>query len=172
MQRLAVQCRELPAERLGQTRDLGLESLAIKGIADDGRPDMGEVDAHLMSASGLQPAFEERGNRSAVALGGTERGDHSVVCDGSAALVRKHRHLSAARRMATDGGLDGAAGTRRRGPDKGEVGALQAARAAMIGKFGGEAAMGLIGLGHHQEPARVLVEAVDDARPRHPADAR
>ncbi len=41
----------------------------------------------------------------------------------------------------------------------------------MVGKFGGEAAMRLVGLGHDQKPARVLVETVDDAGPRDAADA-
>jgi hypothetical protein len=34
-----------------------------------------------------------------------------------------------------------------------------------------QAAMGGIGLGDHQQPARVLVEAVHDPRPAHAADA-
>ena len=42
----------------------------------------------------------------------------------------------------------------------------------MIGKFGGQSPMRPVGLGHYQESARVLVEAVNDARPGDPADAR
>jgi hypothetical protein len=41
----------------------------------------------------------------------------------------------------------------------------------MIGELLGEGTMGLVGLGHDQEAARVLVEAMHDAWPRHSADA-
>lgn len=42
----------------------------------------------------------------------------------------------------------------------------------MIGELRRQPRMGQIVLRHHEEPARVLVEAVDDAGPAHPADAR
>ena len=41
----------------------------------------------------------------------------------------------------------------------------------MVGELRGEAAVGAVGLGDDHQPARVLVEAVDDARPRDAADA-
>ena len=63
-------------------------------------------------------------------------------------------------------GRDGAPHT------SGEVAALELAGPAMVGELLGERAMRLVGLGHDQQPAGVLVETVHDARPRHAADAR
>ena len=42
----------------------------------------------------------------------------------------------------------------------------------MVGELLGKRAMGFVGLGHDQQAARVLVEAMDDAGPGHAADAR
>ena len=53
----------------------------------------------------------------------------------------------------------------------GLVSALQRAASSMVGELRREAAMGAVGLGHDHEAGGVLVETVNDARPRHAADA-
>ena len=58
-----------------------------------------------------------------------------------------------------------------RAPDQGKVGALQGAGAAVVGELRGEALMGEVVLGDDEEPGRVLVEPMHDARPLHAADA-
>ena len=73
--------------------------------------------------------------------------------------------------MAADRCIDGAMRPRRRAPDEREIAALELAGAAMVGELLGERAMRLVGLGDDQQPARVLVEAMHDAGPRHAADA-
>ena len=52
-----------------------------------------------------------------------------------------------------------------------EIGALERAGAAVVGELRRQAAMRAVVLGHDQQPARVLVEPVHDARPPHAADA-
>src|SRR5262245_9900596 len=74
--------------------------------------------------------------------------------------------------MAADRGIDRAAPALRASPDDGKVGALEAAVPAMGGELLRQALMGRIGLRHHEQARRVLVEAMDDARPSYPANAR
>ena len=45
---------------------LGLEAGAVNLVAEEGMAEMGEVDADLVGASGLELAGEERGDRLAV----------------------------------------------------------------------------------------------------------
>ena len=97
--------------------------------------------------------------------------DHAPMGDGRAAPLRQHRHLGPARRVAANGRIDRAMRAGRGAPDEGEIAALEFARAAMIGELLGERPVAVVGLGHDHEPARVLVEAMDDARARDPADA-
>ncbi len=74
--------------------------------------------------------------------------------------------------MAADRRIDRACLRGRRAPDEREIDALEPAAPAMVRELLGERAVRLVGLGHDQQPARVLVEAVHDAGPRHAADAR
>src|SRR5262245_17062426 len=73
--------------------------------------------------------------------------------------------------MAADRGIDRAAAALRASPDDGEIGALEAAVAAMGGELLRQALMRGVGLGHDEEAGRVLVEAMNDARPSYPANA-
>src|SRR5581483_6237533 len=148
------------------------EAPAVKRVADQGVPDMGEVDAHLMGAAGLKRAFDERGERPLAAFAVAEGLEHAPMSHSFASLPGMHGHLGAARGMAADRSIDDALRPRRRAPDEREIAALERPGAAVVGELLGERAMGLVGLGDHHEPARVLVEAMDDAGPDHSADAR
>ena len=59
MQRLAREALTRPCQRFGQPVGLGAEGLAVVGIADHRMADMGHMDADLVGAAGLQPAFDE-----------------------------------------------------------------------------------------------------------------
>ena len=103
----------------------------------------------------------------------TEGRDHLVVGHrvASASRYGHDGHLGAARLVAADRRVDGAVRPRRRAPHEREIAALELALAAMIGELLRQRAMGLVGLGDDEEAARVLVEAMHDARARHAADA-
>ena len=73
--------------------------------------------------------------------------------------------------MAADRRVDVAVRPRRRAPDKREIAALELSLPAVVGELLRQRAMGLVGLGHDEEAARVLVEAMHDARPSHAANA-
>src|SRR5579885_3235629 len=108
VQSLAVEARKLLANRFRQLAQLRFEALTVKRVADQGVPDMGEVDAHLVGAPGLEGAFDERGERSLAPFAATEGLKHAPMSHGLAALPREHRHLGAARGMAADRGIDDA----------------------------------------------------------------
>src|SRR5262249_36760737 len=162
---------ELLLHRFRKLAKFGLEAGAINRIANQWRAERGEVHAHLMGSSGLEPAFEQRGDGLAPASEGREQ--RLVVNRLASALAHgDNRHLGAARPVPADRRVDDALTARRRAPDKGEITALERAFATMVGELSGENAMGLVGLGHNEETARVLVEAMHNAWPRHAADAR
>src|SRR5690606_15042537 len=90
---------------------------------------------------------------------------------GVVAALALHRTLDAVS-GAAERSVDGAAQLLRPAPDDGLIGALKRACPAMVGKLGGEMAVGRIVLGGDQNTAGVLVEAVHDPRPTDAADAR
>ena len=138
-------------QRLPRERDRPAPS--VRRIADQRMADRRQVHADLVRASGLQPAAQQR--RVAEAL------DHLVV--GARGLARGHdRHRGAARRMATDRRVDGAAA--------GDVAARErqvlAAHAARL-QLADEAGLRRERPGHDQESAGLLVQPMDDAGARH-----
>ena len=96
------------------------------------------------------------------------RGRLETVVGQRALAALDHGHALAIARMAPDRPLDRAGRGRRPAPDDRRVAALD----PMDAELGREPHVGAVVLGDHHEPARVLVEAMDDARPQHPADAR
>src|SRR6185437_4302403 len=125
-----------------------------------------------MGASCLQRAFHERSDRTFASLAASEGRQHPPMSHSLTSLAWENRHLGPARRVAADRRVDDPSRSRRGAPDKREIAALERAGATMVGELLGESAMRLIGLGDDHQPARILVEAMHDAGPRHPADAR
>ena len=76
--------------------------------------------------------------------------------------------LLAVGRRAGERGVDRAVRGPRHAADDRQIEAVD----AVGGELPGKPFVGDVGLGHHQQPRRVLVDAVDDARPGDPADAR
>src|ERR1700730_8002723 len=148
---------------LGRRRELirlGLEARAIDRIAEERMADGSEMDPQLMRASRLQAACEQARNRlpvdAAIAF------EHLPMAD-RGATVCTHGHAIAHMGMAPDRLLDGAAGALRPSPDESKVAAAQRPGTAVVGELPAQRAVGAVGLGHDQETARVLVEAVHDA---------
>src|SRR5205814_9611849 len=77
------------------------------------------------------------------------------------------RHFLAVGWAAADIAADLAGRRHRHAPDEGAVGALDPAPR----EIARQRAVGGLGLGDDEEPARVLVETMHDPRPAHPADA-
>src|SRR6185437_9017363 len=168
MQRLAAQSGKFAAQRLGKASQLGFEARTVKRIADQGMADRAQMHAHLMRAPGLERAFEQRGDLLFSAAEGRDRAPmgHSLTSP-----VLERGHLGPARWMTSDRRIDHTLRPVWRAPYEGEIAALKLARPAMVGELRCERVMGLIGLGDDHEPARVLVETMHDAGPRHAADA-
>ena len=133
--------------------------LAIHRIADHPVPEMRHVNADLVRAAGLQPAFHDAGKRRQPA-------DHRPVGGGIAA-VRHHRLFLAVARRPAKRGLDPALGFRRHAPGDRQVVPVEIMRREHLGQL----LVRGIAFRRHHHPGCVLVQPVDDARAHHPADA-
>ena len=120
-----------------------------------------QVHPDLMGAPGGQAAFDERGRRR-------QGLEHRVARERGLAAALEHRHLLAVSRVAADIAGDFAPARRGHTPDHRHVDPGDAVR----GQLGGKAGVGGVVLGHHHQPAGVLVQPVHDPRTAHPADAR
>src|SRR5262249_34198922 len=160
MQSLSAKGGKRGSGVLGELASLGLEAAAVDGVAEQRMPDRGEVDADLVGAPGLEPAGEKARHRRAIAA--AVAFEHLPMGDRWAPACA-HRHLVADAGMAADRLVDGAARPLRYAPDERQIAAAQHPAAAVVGELAGERAMGAIGLGHHDEAAGVLVEAMHDA---------
>src|SRR5262249_25089890 len=153
---------------VAELSSLGLEAAAVDVVAEQGGPDRGEMDADLVGAPGLEPAGDEARHRRAVA---SPVALEHLPMGGRPPPPRAHRHLVADAGMAPDRLVDGAARPLRHAPHERQIAAAQRAAAAVVGELAGERAMGAVGLGHHDEAAGVLVEAMHDAGALDAADA-
>ncbi len=161
---LAPEGREGRLPLLRKSRHLRLEGGPIDGIAKERMPQMGEVNADLMGASGLQPAADQAGL--------TVSFQHCVVGNRIAPdLFGYHGDLLAIMPRPGEACPDRAGGRVRFAPGEGEIGAFEGARAAVVGELSREAVMRTVVLRHDDQAAGVLVESVDDAGAAHAADA-
>ena len=146
-------------QRLARERERGrgqrqarLAPSAIRGVAEQRMPERGQVHADLVRAPGFEAALHERGGAEALE-------DVDVRARGLAG--RDDGHLGALRRVASDRRVD-----RRRArqvaEDDRDVLPLDAARRQLPD----EVDLRGLRLRDDDEPARVLVEAVHDARAR------
>lgn len=139
-------------------------------------PERRHVDADLVRAARLQPAFDFRDEAA------REFPLHRVMRDRDAA--RRHvvpvlveprlqrRHLRAVVARARDVRVDRAALLRGRAPGERRIGPRQLAVAAMRGELRRKPLMRAVRLRDDHQSARLLVQPVDDARPPLAADAR
>ena len=133
---------------------------AVDRIADHRVAAMGEMHPDLMGPAGGQTAFEERRLR-------VERALDTIARDrGFSPALPDNRHLLAVDGAAADIAGDLAGGRDRHTPDKGGIGTIDPARS----KVARQCMMRGLGLGDDHQPARVLVEAMDDTRSANPAD--
>src|SRR6185312_10952286 len=89
------------------------------------------------------------------------------MCRGRPPARGKNRHFLAVARAAPDVAGNLARERARHAPDDRPIKSAYPARR----ESGREAGMGVGGLGDHHQPARILVETMDDPRPLHAADA-
>ena len=157
--------KRLAGERMGEFDASGVEHLtggieavhgcaaAVKGVAPDGMAEMGEVDANLVRAAGVQEALDF-GTGFALL-------EHTVIGPGGSAVgwVFFHRHLFSVDGMATDGAV---AFTGDAAEDSGAEGAIDFLYLA-FGENLRELFVGLVGFRDENHAAGVLVEAMDDA---------
>src|SRR5260370_31210796 len=113
MQSLSAKGRERGSGVVGELASLGLEAAAIDGVAEEGMPDRGEVDADLMGAPGLEPAGDEARHRRAIAA--AVAFEHLPMGDRRAS-AGAHRHFVARAGMAADRLVDGAGPALRHAP--------------------------------------------------------
>src|SRR5271170_3709008 len=141
-----------------------LPRAAILRIADQRMAQMGQMDADLMLAAVFEAAFDEACERP---LGIAESLDDAIARARLFTLSAQDRHAFAIERAAPDVAFDKPVARTRGAPYDGVIGAFD----GVGGELFGEALHRLLVLGGNEKPARVLVEAVDDARPRLAADA-
>src|SRR5215472_4488814 len=168
MQSLSAKGCERGSGVVAELASLGFEAAAVDAVAEERMPDRGEVDADLMRAPGFEPAGDEARHRRAIAA--AVAFEHLPMGD-RRPPAGAHRHLVADARMAADRLVDGAARPLRCAPYERQVPAPQRPAAAVVGELAAERAMGAVGLGHHDEAAGVLIEAMHDAGALDAADA-
>ncbi len=131
-----------------------VETVAQKGVAE-----IRQMHPDLVGASRLQGHLEARRPRP-------RRLDHPIA--GHRPLAVGHnRHALAVVTVAADRPVDHSPHRRRQPPDHRLVETFH----PMQGELPGEADVGTIGLGHHQDTAHLAVETMDDARPGDATDA-
>ena len=167
MQGLPSERVERSARRRRKQAGLGFEAGAIGLVAQDRMPDVRKMHADLVGAAGFQRAGEQARHRLAVGAGKTLQ---QLPMGDRVAPAFAHRALVARMRVAFERGVDDAARPVGHAPDEGKVAALQWAL-GFVGELRRQCTVRLIGLGHHHQPAGVLVEAVHDAGPLDAADA-
>jgi hypothetical protein len=121
-------------------------------------PDRRQVDADLVGAPGHEVELEEGPALEALA--------HAVARHARAA-VRDDGHPRPVPRIAPDGRFDAAVRGADRAGYQRQVRLLDAASLELRHQVG----LGRIVAGDHDQAARVPVEAMDDAWPRHAGDA-
>ena len=146
---------EQPAEP-GRTAPRGAG--AIDRIARDRVADGVEMDPDLVRPPGHQVELEQGplGEPLANAIAGDRR-----------AAVGHDRHLRPVLRVAPDRRLDAADGGGHAALDERQVRLLDPAGL----ELGHDRGLRRVGPGDHQQPARIAVEAMDDARPLDAGDA-
>jgi hypothetical protein len=136
---------------------LEFSSPSISGIARHGMPEVLQVNANLVRASGLGMALHE-----SFSLAGIQ---HAIVGESLAAPINDG-HFLAVDGVSADGGIDFSVRHSGDSIDEGEVGFLNISGGELIG----ERAVGLFGFRDDEDTGSFLVEAVDDARTLRSAD--
>ena len=145
----------------------GASGTPIGRIPDEWMSQMGEVNADLMGASGLEPAFDQRSEGLAR---GPETFQRAITGTRLLAAAAEHSHALAIKRVAADQSFDPAFRLAGRPPHHRMIGPLN----GMGGKLLGQARHHLLGFGGHEKTGRVLVQAMDNAwtgNPAHPLQA-
>jgi hypothetical protein len=134
---------------------------AVDPIADQRVAAMGEMDPDLVGPTRGETAFDKR-------CRGLERALDSIASDRRFPPCRgDNRHFFSVYRAAANVARDLADGRRRYAPDESGVCAIDSSGSEVTG----QSLMRGLGLGNDHQPARILIEAVNDSRAADPADA-
>src|SRR5215467_527457 len=117
-----------------------------------------------MGAAGLDLQFEQR----KFAVGRIETALNFVVSDRFSTAARARGHAGTVDKVSADGSCNRPFFLLGPAVDQGDVGLLD----LPAGELGCELAMGKIVFGHDDETARVLVQPMDNARPRFATNTR
>ena len=154
-------------ERLPCKAELPQQSLmtipwpTINRVADDRMSDGGHMDANLVGPSGFQTAFDQ--GRAAESFQQAPMSDRAL-----APPLLDDRDFLAVGRRASERGVDGSAPAFGQARDDRAVTAIN----AVLGELRGKTLMGRVGFGNHQQPGRILVDAVDNTGPCNAANPR
>ena len=128
---------------------------SVEGVADDGVAEGLGVDADLVGAAGFDADFDE----GEGAVGAGDAFEDVEVGDGGASVGAAGGHAGAADEVAGDGEGDGSVVLFEVAVEEGDVGLGDLA----LGEHLAELAVGAVVFGDEDEPAGLLVEAMDDA---------
>ena len=133
----------------------------VDGVADDRQPGTREVHPDLMGPPRLGSDLELCDPVRTIAP------DYSPARRRRPSRARAHGHALAVAGMASDRAVDAAGALLGLAADEGAVEPLDRMQCELLG----QAAVGEVGLGHHEDARGPAVETVHDARPQHPADS-
>src|SRR5579883_1882692 len=161
MERLSGKRLHLRANPLGQAAEAAdAARVAVGLVADQRMAVLGHMNTDLMGSPGGETAFDQR---RPVLIGSQD----AVARDGGFAALAPHRHLLAMMRVAADRTGDLALARMRHTPNDGLIGTRDAAGS----EIGRQARVRRVVLGDDHQPARILVETMNDARPPDAANA-
>jgi len=133
---------------------------AVDRITDQRVSTMGEMHPDLMCSAGAKTAFDQGRLRAEQTL-------HTIMRDCRPALpLADKSHLFAVRGTASDVAGDHAGKWGWHPPNEGGIGTVDPAQSEVAR----QRVMGGLGLGDDHQPARALVETMDDTGPANPAD--
>src|SRR5215218_3925691 len=170
VQRLAAELLEGRPLALRQAVRLCLEAGSVEIVTEERVPHIGHVNPDLVGPTGLELASNEARDR----IGATGQGCLYGIPGDCVPTPpgRRDGHLLAVVAAAGQRRRDGAADSARHPPDQGEIRPLQRTGPAVVRKLRGEAPVGSVVLGRHEEPRRILIEPVHDPRPTDASDPR
>ena len=159
-QRRGVQCLSFEFGLIWSD-SVGVLSIRINGIANQRVADMRHVNANLVSSSGFEPTFHQRSFAKAFNCSEMRNGMFAFV-------VGQNRHFFAVYGRSADLGADRASRRGRDAADNRKIAPLDVMRSKQLG----EPFVRCVAFGDDQQPGCILIDAVDDARTLHAADAR
>ncbi len=171
MQGLSPQSLDLGTGSGAQKGRFGPVASAIQLIANQRHADRGHVNPDLMGTTGFKAATHQTCQRH-IFFSGPKGFKALKMSDRHTPIPCPYGLTQAVIGMAAKRFVDNPFSPHRRAPDKSQIGPQKRAGAAMVGKLVRKRLMRRVGLGDNQKPAGVFIEAMNNSRPAHTANAR